>query len=68
MNEELRRVGFKGTKAIRVKSDLIVKGDAAKKLLREWDVRETFWKTHKTFLVSQGLEIPDWIICVGRKT
>jgi len=68
MNKELRRVGFKGTKVIRVKSDLIVKGDAAKKLLREWEVRETFWKTHKTFLVSQGLEIPDWIICVGRKT
>jgi len=68
MNKELRRVGFKGTKVIRVKSDLIVRGDAAKKLLREWDVRETFWKTHKTFLVSQGLEIPDWIICVGRKT
>ena len=68
MNKELRRVGFKGTKVIRVKSDLIVKGDAAKKLLREWEVRETFWKIHKTFLVSQGLEIPDWIICVGRKT
>ena len=68
MNKELRRVGFKGTKVIRVKSDLIVRGDAAKKLLREWDVRETFWKTHKTFLVSQGLEIPDWIICIGRKT
>ena len=65
---ELRRARFKGIKALRLKSNRIVKGEAARKLLRDWDIRETFWKSHKAFLVSQGLEIPDWIICAGRKS
>jgi cyclopropane fatty-acyl-phospholipid synthase-like methyltransferase len=67
VTKELRRAGFKHVRGFELKSDLIVKGKAAEQMLRDWEIKETFWKSHKTFLTSQGLEVPDWILCAGWK-
>src|SRR3989475_6101761 len=64
---ELRRVGFRNLHVEKVKSNLIIKADAVRNLLHSWDVRNAFWKTHKLQLVSDGLEVPDWVIVSGRK-
>jgi SAM-dependent methyltransferase len=63
----LRRAGFGNMQVWRVKSNLIIRGGAAKELLRSWDVRRSFWKKYKTRLVRAGLEIPDWLIISGFK-
>jgi len=68
VTRELRYAGFKAIKTFRLESNLVAKGEAARQLLRDWDVKEAFWKSHKPFLISEGLEIPDWIICTGRKS
>ncbi len=67
VTKELRLAGFKNVRGSRLKGDLIVKGRAAEQMLRDWDIRQTFWKSHEAFLTSQGLEIPDWILCAGWK-
>jgi hypothetical protein len=41
---------------------------SATSLLESWDVKSSFWKKHRTRLVREGLEIPDWMIISGRKT
>src|SRR3989475_9208522 len=64
---ELRRVGFRNLHVEKVKSNLIIKSDAARNFLYCWDVRSAFWKAHKLDLVSEGLEVPDWVIVSGRK-
>ena len=64
---ELRRVGFRNLHIEKVKSNLIIKSDAARNFLYSWDVRSAFWKAHKLDLVSEGLEVPDWVIVSGRK-
>lgn len=63
----LRRSGFQNIRLKRIKSNLIIRADAAKKLLGDWDVRNSFWEKHKSRLVDNGLEVPDWIIISGRK-
>jgi cyclopropane fatty-acyl-phospholipid synthase-like methyltransferase len=63
----LKRVGFRSLKIETVKSDLIFRAEAAKELLRSWDVRSSFWKTYKTQLVKEGVEVPDWLIVSGLK-
>jgi cyclopropane fatty-acyl-phospholipid synthase-like methyltransferase len=65
--KELGRAGFNDVRGFRLKSDLIVKGKAAERMLRDWEIRETFWKSHEALLTSQGLEIPDWVLCAGLK-
>ncbi len=64
---ELRRVGFRNLHVRKIKSHLIVKADAVRNFLHSWDVKSTFWKTHKGVLVTEGLEVPDWLIVSGRK-
>ncbi len=64
---ELGRVGFRNLHIEKVKSNLIIKSDAARNFLYSWDVRSAFWKAHKLELVSEGLEVPDWVIVSGRK-
>ncbi len=64
---KLKRTGFRDVRVKRVKSNLIIRAGAAKEFLRSWDVRSSFWKTHKTRLVRTGLEIPDWLIISGLK-
>src|SRR5712691_7468789 len=63
----LKRVGFRSVKIETVKSDLIFRAEAAKELLRSWDVRSSFWKTYKAQLVKEGVEVPDWLIVSGLK-
>ncbi len=65
--ENLRGAGFTSPSLLHVKSGLIVKSDAAKAMLKEWDVKEAFWRVHKRTLIRDGLEIPDWIIVKGIK-
>jgi cyclopropane fatty-acyl-phospholipid synthase-like methyltransferase len=64
---ELRRVGFRNLHIEKMESNLIIKSDAARSFLHRWDVRTTFWKTHKVELASEGLEVPDWLIISGLK-
>src|SRR6266571_4610815 len=64
---ELRRVGFRNLHLEKVKSNLIIRSDAVRNFLHTWDVKSVFWKTHKLQLVSEGLEVPDWVIVSGRK-
>jgi cyclopropane fatty-acyl-phospholipid synthase-like methyltransferase len=64
---KLMRIGFRGVHVKRVKSNLIIRGEAARSFLQSWDVKSTFWKTRKVELVSEGLEVPDWVIISGRK-
>jgi hypothetical protein len=64
---ELRRVGFRNLHVEKMQSNLIIRSDAARSLLHSWDVRTTFWKTHKVELASEGLEVPDWLIISGFK-
>jgi len=64
---ELRRAGFKAIQTMRMKSNLRVKEEAAKFLLKDWDVRVSFWNAHKASLQRHGLEIPDWLILKASK-
>ncbi len=64
---ELRRKGFRNLHVEKIKSNLIIKADAVRNFLHGWDVKNTFWKTHKVVLVTEGLEVPDWLIVSGRK-
>lgn len=65
--KELRQSGFQRTRKIKVTSHLIIKGDAAKSLLKRWHVRPSFYEAHRSQLNRSGLEIPDWIIVSGIK-
>jgi hypothetical protein len=64
---KLMRIGFRGVHVKRVKSNLIIRGEAARSFIQSWDVKSTFWKTRNVELVSEGLEVPDWVIISGRK-
>jgi SAM-dependent methyltransferase len=64
---ELRRAGFRKIQTENIESTLIIKGDAVGSFLHSWAVRKTFWKTYKSQLATEGLEVPDWIIVSGRK-
>ena len=64
----LKQAEFRNIRVKRFKSNLIIRARAAQHLLESWDVKSSFWKTHRTRLVREGLEIPDWMIISGRKT
>jgi 16S rRNA A1518/A1519 N6-dimethyltransferase RsmA/KsgA/DIM1 with predicted DNA glycosylase/AP lyase activity len=64
---KLIRTGFREVRVRRIKSNLIIRGNAAKELLRSWDVRSSFWKKYKTRLMRAGLEFPDWLLVSGLK-
>jgi ubiquinone/menaquinone biosynthesis C-methylase UbiE len=58
---------FKRPRMIRVRSGLVIRSGAARELLKDWDIRQSYWKSHREVLEKQGLEIPDWlIICVEK--
>jgi hypothetical protein len=63
----LRRSGFRNVRVKRVKSNLVIRADAAKYLLEDWDVKSSFWGKYHSRLTTAGLEIPDWVIISGRK-
>lgn len=64
---QLKLAGFSKIRAVNVRNNLIIKAEAARAILREWGVRNSFWKSYKNLLVSEGLEIPDWAISSGLK-
>jgi len=64
---DLRKAGFNNVRLVKVKSGLIVCSNAARRLLKEWDVKDAFWRTHRRTLEENGIEIPDWIIVKGTK-
>jgi 2-C-methyl-D-erythritol 4-phosphate cytidylyltransferase len=61
------RIGFRDVHVKKVKSNLIIKADAARSFLHSWDVRNAFLKAYKSQLATEGLEVPDWMIVSGRK-
>jgi SAM-dependent methyltransferase len=63
----LKRAGFRDIRVKRIKSNLIIRARAAEHLFESWDVKSSFWMMHRTRLVREGLEIPDWMIVSGRK-
>ncbi len=65
--EYLTLAGFTRTRLVRLKSGLVIRSDAARELLKDWDVRQTYWRSHREVLEREGLEIPDWLIIGGVK-
>jgi len=63
----LRSAGFRRLRQIRLKSGLVIRSKAARQLLKDWDIRRSYWKLHSRTLEMDGLEIPDWIIVGGIK-
>ncbi len=63
----LRSAGFRRLRHIRLKSGLVIRSKAARQLLKDWDIRRSYWKLHSGTLETDGLEIPDWIIVGGIK-
>lgn len=63
--EELRRAHFRGVKAITIENRLAFAAKAARTLLRDWGVRDVFWKNHHQYLQQKGLEVPDWVVVSG---
>jgi len=66
--KELRESGFQRIRRITIRSHLIMKADAAKSSLKSWEVKASFYETHKKQLNKSGFEIPDWIIISGVKS
>jgi len=66
--KELSKSGFQRIRKVTIRSHLIVQADAAKSLLRSWEVKASFYETHKKLLNRRGLEIPDWVIISGIKS
>ena len=60
--EYLKLAGFKKPRMVRVRSGLVIRSTAAKELLKDWDIRQSYWKSHRGVLEREGLEIPDWLI------
>ncbi len=65
--DSLKLAGFAKTRAVRLKSGLLIRSDAARQLLKDWNVRRTYWRSHREILETEGLEIPDWLIIGGVK-
>jgi len=63
----LKLAGFRKLRQVRLKSGLVIRSDAARALLKDWDVRQDYWKFHREALEGDGLEIPDWLIISGVK-
>ena len=58
---------IKEIEAVRLKSNLQVKAGAVRFLLKEWNIKQTFWNAHRIWLERQGLEIPTWEIMKAQK-
>lgn len=64
---ELRDSGLQRIRKTMIRSHLIMKADAAESSLKSWEVKASFYETHKKQLNKSGFEIPDWIIISGVK-
>ena len=60
--EYLKVAGFEKPSIEQLRSGLIIRSNAARQLLRDWDIRQAYWKYHQADLENEGFEIPDWMI------
>lgn len=60
--ECLNSAGFKRPSTYRIRSGLVIRSAAAKKLLGDWDIRQSYWKPNRMVLEKEGFEVPDWMI------
>jgi cyclopropane fatty-acyl-phospholipid synthase-like methyltransferase len=67
VREYLELAGFKRVRLTRLRSGLVIRSDAARELLKDWDIRQSYWKSHHRALEKEGLEVPDWIIISAAK-
>jgi SAM-dependent methyltransferase len=65
--EYLKLAGFHRVLHVGSRSGLVICSEAARELLKDWDVRRSYWASHRKELEKEGLEIPDWIIVQGTK-
>ena len=65
--EFLKKAGFRRARLIQVRSELWIRSSAARETLRDWDIRQSYWKSHRAELERDGLEVPDWVIIGARK-
>jgi cyclopropane fatty-acyl-phospholipid synthase-like methyltransferase len=63
----LRKSGFRKVEATSIRSNLVIKSEAANSVLKDWDVKDVFFRTYEERLESEGFEIPHWMIIAGRK-
>jgi cyclopropane fatty-acyl-phospholipid synthase-like methyltransferase len=59
---ELRESGFHRIRRKVIRSNLVIKANAARSQLKRWEVKDGFFKAHEKLLNTRGFEIPDWII------
>jgi len=65
--KELRRSGFQRIRRIILRSNLIIKADAARSQLKSWEIKDSFFEAHKKLVNTRGFEIPEWVIVSGVK-
>jgi cyclopropane fatty-acyl-phospholipid synthase-like methyltransferase len=65
--EYLMLAGFRKPRMTRLKSGLVIRSVAARELLKDWDIRKSYWKSHRDVLENEGLEIPDLLIISASK-
>ncbi len=46
----LRSAGFRRLQQVRLKSGLVILSKAAKQLLKDWDIKPSYWKLHSETL------------------
>ncbi len=63
----LIEAGFVGAGVEVKRSRLRFLGVAAQAQLKDWRVRETFYRDQETVLRARGLELPDWIVVSGTR-
>jgi 2-polyprenyl-3-methyl-5-hydroxy-6-metoxy-1,4-benzoquinol methylase len=65
---ELRESGFHQIRRKVIRSNLVIKADAARSQLKRWEIKDSFFKAHEKLLNTHGFEIPDWIIISAVKS
>jgi cyclopropane fatty-acyl-phospholipid synthase-like methyltransferase len=65
--KELRESGFHRIRRKVIRSNLVIKADAARSQLKRWEIKDRFFKAHEKLLNTHGFEIPDWIVVSGIK-
>jgi 2-polyprenyl-3-methyl-5-hydroxy-6-metoxy-1,4-benzoquinol methylase len=65
---ELRESGFHRIRRKVIRSNLVIKGDAARSQLKRWQIKDSFFNAHEKLLNTRGFEIPDWVIISALKS
>jgi 2-polyprenyl-3-methyl-5-hydroxy-6-metoxy-1,4-benzoquinol methylase len=65
---ELRESSFHRIRIKVIRSNLVIKADAARSQLKRWEIKDSFFKAHEKLLNTRGFEIPDWVIISAVKS